>query len=351
MKNTPFILFLTLCFNAFGQQYTDSTITKDFNSDGVADTLNYFEEYGTGFGGIEYKITNGKTKEVFELSNFSSYGSVKKLIRIPPTLLKKENKGFLDAFKKGLLPTKRNTADASLQWIIDATHNSYKLKDCRYFDKVFTPNTQWVTTAYEPPSTYYIELEGDPIIKLDDVYSETDVINNKNHKAFLLYWGKNIRDWELRVDHEGNSEDGPITVATNEDYKIYKTKHAILAKKGNAYKWLFITDSDITDAPEKLRWASIDKIILKGDYLIFKQNLPPDPEYNVYIIHIESGNFGRLNINFDEILKEDIFVSDLSKEEELSIKSDTIVIGRGKRSLRIPFNEIKRNLDSFSKQE
>ena len=352
MRNTFFPFFFAFCFNVFGQQYTDTTITKDYNTDGIVDTLHHFEEYGSGFGGLAYKITDGKTNEVFELSNFSSYGSIKKLIQIPPNLLKKENKSFLETFKKGLLPTNRKTADPSLKWIISTTYNSHTLKDSTYFDKVFTPKTPWITTDYESPSSYYIEIQGDSVLKFIDINikPETDSLKIRNLQAFLIYYGKNIRDWNLKVDHEGNAEDGPIAVVANQDYKIYKTNHAILAKKGNSYKWLFISEADITGSPQKLRWSSIDKMILKDDYLIFKQNLAPDPEYNVFIIHIESGNFGRLNIDFDTLLEDEIFIYDLSPEEELSIENNTISIGRGKRSLHIPLNAVKLNLDTFKQK-
>lgn len=350
MKNTFILFFFSLCNTAFGQQYTDTTITKDYNTDGIKDTLHHFEEYGSSFGGIAYKITDGKTNETFELSNFGSYGNIKTLIPIPPKLLKKENIGFLETFKKGLLPVFRKTPDPSLQWIIDATQNTITLKDNIYFDKVFTPSTSWITDEYESPSSYYIEVTGNSDLKFTDnkTIDQTNTINNKPDLAFLLYYGKNIRDWNLKVDDEGNSEDGPIADVSNKDYKIYKTNHAILVNKENSYKWLFISDAHSTGAPEKLRWSSIDKIILQDEYLIFKQNLAPDPEYKVYIIHIETGNLGRLKIDFDTFLKDEIFVSDLSPEEELSIENDTISIGRGKKSIHIPLRAVKQNLDTFN---
>jgi len=67
-----------------------------------------------------------------------------------------------------------------------------------------------------------------------------------------------------------------------------------VAKKGNKYKWLFISDIELVGAPDKLRWESIAKVDIVKNYIILEQVTPPATESTLFVINIESGLLGKL---------------------------------------------------------
>ena len=110
MQKTLIILLCLISCQVFGQRDIKVNV-DDFNKGGVIDTLKSFYQGGRGFGGKYVQIINGKTHEIYELSNDGCFCQIKDIILIPPELNKTENRLFLETIKKQLLPEKRNAID------------------------------------------------------------------------------------------------------------------------------------------------------------------------------------------------------------------------------------------------
>ncbi len=312
-------------------QYT-STKVEDFNKDGVEDRLNCSYEIGNSFGGGDCSITDGKTKNTFNLNTYASFNRIKKRVYVATALREKENEYFLYTLKKEMLPIFRATPDQSLLWIIYAGLHTNQLRESTYFDLRFNPKMAWRYEEPELPSTYFIEMNAATLSKI--VKEETNALVKKNHtnkKDYLMYFG------DSHSDATSESLSGFNSVAKNQSYEIFKTKHGVLVKKGATYKWLFVTDIDINDAPEKMRWASIEDVILHDKYVIFKQNVIPRDLVHIYIINIESGIGGRLKLDHDK--------QSYSKTDLIIIKDNSIQIGSTTKKKRFPLTEIKEALD------
>lgn len=287
MKIFFILIFYCISIPVFAQRNL-KIVVKDFNQDGFVDSLKTFYEGGSSSGGRYISIKNGKTNELLELENFSSFSEIKNIALIPSNLQKAENQKFLEEMKKYILPKQRKKPDPSLEWIINGTYSNWKLDRNKYFNYIINPKTAWQKGKFKIPENYFIPITGDSLKKLlDDPYVDSDALK-PDSKGFLIYYAHNHL---FRNDSISCSN-------FNETYKIYKTKHGIIAQKGNLYKWLFVTDYSLTESPYKLRWASIDKIALIENYIILKQDLPIFNEFNIYIINIETGICGRLKHPF-----------------------------------------------------
>ncbi len=110
-------------------------------------------------------------------------------------------------------------------------------------------------------------------------------------------------------------------------------------------KWLFVTDIDINGLPSKLRWQSIEQIVMVDNLIVVKQSLAPDVLYNIYVIDIETGLGGKLKIDF--YFFDDIEISDLSLEERFSVKDRTIHIGSSDKQLKFMLKEIEQSMKEF----
>jgi len=340
----PKLLVLLFLANTFflTSQHNNSLITEDFNNDGIADTLKCIYDIGSNFGGSTCKITDGKTNKSYSMSNYGCFCSIKKHIVVDKQLQYFRNQHFLYQLKKQVLPAFRATPDQSLLWIINSGLNTKKIADNADFDLIFNPKATWRTGEPELPSTYYVEMNAEAISKIVDTKKNSYQRNTTpNKKDYLVYFGD--------THHSSDSLKNPkfTSVLRNKDYEILKTKHGVLAKKDKAYKWLFVTDLDINDSPGKLRWPSIDEVILSGQYIIIKQNVQPRSEYNLYIINVESGAGGRLKIDFDVLEEQEIDITALTSEERFSIVENAIVIGKGKAYLKFPLTEIKEKLNQL----
>lgn len=324
-------------------QETD-VIKKDFNQDGTEDRLECFQEWGNNFGGIDCKLIDGKTQEVFELKNYGCYCEMKAKVLVDPELMKSKNASFLMALSKKVLPPVNSTSDASLKWIIASSYSTTKRIDSSAFEFIFNPKTTWQKGEPEFPSTYTVEMRIDSLIALIPEEKVTS-IENYSEIGYLVYHGKTHLTHN-RILAETTEF---ITATENHTYQILKTKHGVVAKKDDSYKWLFVTDMHSNDAPQKLRWESIKKVILQDKYLIIKQSLAPDPEYTIYVLDIETGVGGQLKIDHDALLNMNIEITDLSSEERFSIKENNIVIGNKDFKLKFPLEKIKHELDMFSK--
>lgn len=335
-KLPTLLLFLTAVFVT--AQHTTMTI-EDFNADGVEDRLKCSYEIGSNFGGTDCTLTDGKTNASYRLTNFGCYCKVKQHVILSPELKKPENVSFLYALRKEVLPIRRITPDQSLLWIIKSSLATRKVTDNAYFDLVFNPKSQWRQGEIELPSTYYIEMSAavlSKIIPSEEKRQKTDLKGND----FLIYYG------HTHFQDQGSELDSLKFVAENDSYKILKTAHGVLAKKGDSYKWLFITDIDINGSPAKLRWNSIEEVALLENHILIKQSLAPELTYNIYLINIENGIGGKLKIDFDTFNEEEL--QNLKSEKLFTIKENTIHIGLKKNSMKFSLDEIKQNLHTFN---
>ena len=330
MKHLVFISFLLSTISVISQH---TTITdEDFNLDGIADHMKCTYEIGHNFGGSTCDLIDGKTNIKYTLHNKSCFFAMKSHVNVDKDLRKKENKYFFYKLKTEILPKFSPIADQSLLWIINSTLHTTNLTNNTHFDYIFNPKTTWRSGQPTLPYTYYIEIKEQTISKIINTQHNTEEILSKDHKDFLVYYGDT---------HFLNQNDKKFELVTeNSSYQILKTAHGVIAKKGKTYKWLFVTDIDANDAPRKLRWASIDTVILQNNYVIIKQNLAPDRDFNLYLINIENGIGAKLKIDLDKINFET-----LSKTEQLSFKNDTLYLGKKENLIEIPLQEVKKALD------
>lgn len=334
-----YILFFIIFTLPLSAQHSSVT-QEDFNNDGVEDILKCTYEIGSNFGGGDCELQDGKTKNTFRLSNYGCFCAIKKHVFVAPELRKKENEYFLYTLKKEILPQFKPIPDQSLFWIIKSGLHTQRPQEHPYFDLIFDPQNAWRQGQPELPFTYSIEIGAQTLSKIAPIPSETSSKKlSADHKDFLVYYG----DTHFSVENEEIKDF--ISVTKNDTYEILKTAHGVIVVKENTYKWLFVTDMDINDSPQKLRWASIEKVVLHGKHILIKQSLAPDSEFKIYVIDIETSHGGRLKIDFDERLVMNMEITDLSSEERFSVQEDNIIIGRKE----IPLEKIKHELKSFIK--
>ncbi len=337
--NRGVLLFFFLFVLSVSAQHS-SVISEDYNDDGIEDTLKCSYEIGSNFGGRDCQLIDGKTQTKFGLSNYGCFCKIKQHIAISPELTRPENSAFFDILKREILPIKKQTPDASLQWLINSSFASHVVKDNPNLDLIFNPDIKWSIDAPEAPSTYYIQMSTDSLIKLVPNKNKVRRQDKQSHyQGFLIYYGDTHFSTRNRIERNF------IEVDENETYKMLRTGHGILAKKGILNKWLFVTDIDINGSPSKLRWQSIEQIVMVDNLIVVKQSLAPDVLYNIYVIDIETGVGGRLKIDFDFF--DDTEISDLSHEERFSVVDDTVHIGSSDKQLKFPLKEIEQNMKEF----
>jgi len=282
-------------------QEKETKIIKDINSDGVNDTLRWKYDGGSGFGGNYYALVNGKSKEKFELDTWGCFCMSWITVPIPPALLKAQNKTFLSALKKQILPVVRKIPDPSLSWIFNAM-SSRDTSRTKHFDLSFKMPLLWVSDTSNFQEHYALELGSQDFYKY--YYSDGESLDPaelKKTSGWLIfngyYYGVNRKNLKP-VDSSGT-------------IKVFTTPHAVILKKENKFAYAFVTDNRTTGAPDKLRWNSIKTAKLAGNYLIIHRSVPGD----VYILNIESGALARLEI--------DVFIkSDIIGSTHLDIRGD-----------------------------
>jgi len=247
-------------------------------------------ERGSAFGGKDCMITNGKSKEVFSMSSYGCFCSIKDISPIPKALLQQENLSFLKRMEEELAPNQVRFPDPSLQWIITANATAKELSTKNPFNLIFKVKPQWGKNPGKMPETYTVPIDIDTLQQFKDFYQPTEWDKQAySSKGWLTYYGHN----------HGTLED-VITIDSTALYTAYATKHGVVIKKEKAYAWMFVTDTELTGGPEKLRWNSIEYVRIVDHTLIIQQSLPPDMSSNIFIIDLETGTGGRLKPRFFE---------------------------------------------------
>lgn len=330
MKIFLTILVFIISVPLFGQRDTILKIS-DFNEDGYIDTLKSYYDGGSGFGGRYVKIANGKSDEIYEINSSGCFCEIRSTILVPPVLLESKNISFLEAIKNQLLPKRQNTADPSLDWIIKGSFHHQELDSNIYFDLIIDPQTPWTEKKMEIQENYYMEIKNDSLGKVYSTPYETpDWYVKGEGKGFLIY----------NSNQHGNNPGTEFLLSdSNSLYQVYRTKHGVVVQKGNLHKWVFISDYPLTDAPEKLRWESIGKVILMDHYLFIQQKLTLDNASHLYMLDIETGTCGRFN--------QYMFDSD-GKDVLFRLEAKKIILLQDDNSLLLPLDNVIQELTKQS---
>ncbi|NOQ72797.1 MAG: hypothetical protein GQ574_12375 [Crocinitomix sp.] len=287
---TFYTAILLLAINFSWAQYDSTYIYKDFNADGYSDTLLKFYDGGSGYGGYYIEIQNGATDATYAMETDACFCQIRQTLIFPKNLTEIENAPFLTAILSELLPPYRAKPDPSLSWMLAAELSNKQLESDSLFIQIINPKQSWIKGEMELPVNYYIEMKGDLLGLYYYEHTASGYAEIMNDEGVMVYYAQN---------HYGMEKDTLKLAAQNDTYKIYKTEHGIIAKKGNTYKWLFISDVTVTWAPEKLRWASIGKVRLVGKHILFEQHLTPHVYSPIHVINIETGKFGRFRALVD----------------------------------------------------
>ena len=297
MKTSFFLIFLIpICL--WAQSHRENKIIEDINQDGYIDTLFYTRDMGSGFSFRLVSLKNGKTQERLEIQNEYCHCQIKDVVYFPPALAIPENELFLQKIIETAFSIQEHAPDLSLQWIIQSSASIQKLEAHSLFDLILNPKTVWTSGEWRKPFSYKLKLAPHTFNLIrNTLYDVPNWFDPEKHLAYLFYNGHNHFDYMGIPD---KSTDSLTFVTANQDFQIFQTKHGIVVKKGTLSKWVFISDLDLTGAPEKLRWESIEKVVLYDHYLFIHQTLPPTALYHVYVANIESGKLGRFKFEFPD---------------------------------------------------
>lgn len=286
MKTLFTSLLFVLCWHYQSTaQYSIDTTRIDFNNDRIIDTLIDDFSSGSSFGGRDLVIIDGKTEEEFKMSNYGCYCSFTKVIRVPKNLQLEKNRSFLNVIKKEALNgKKKDTIDATLEWMISGAFDFKREREHPFFNLIVNPKTQWRSHKPFIPESYYINISGDSLETFSPNY-EKDTIVGKSEGYLTYFTGS----------HYIETLDSLQPVAKNKNYQIYKTPHTVYVKKGDAHRWLFISDAGLTGAPDRLRWHSMGQVQVMNGYVIIHQDMPPANAYVIHIVNIETQRVGSLN--------------------------------------------------------
>lgn len=330
MKHYFLLFFLLFGFTSSGQttQLIDTTFIvtselgekitfqiKDFNRDGYVDTLSHYYSGGSGFGGRNAKIVNGKNREIFEANYSGCFCSLVHQWVPEKILLQSKNRLFRNILENSILPPIKNKPDASLQWIISAAYHHKELISNQYFKNIISPKVNWLKHPIRSPFSYRILMSKDSLDKIVPPQNfQKEKTNVQNQDGWLIYFGHNHfrtdkADWKL--------------VGQSREYDIYKTQHGIIASKtqrgiitstDNLGKWIFVTERHLTGSPSKLRWQSISKVELVNDFLVIQLSTDYGEDYKIFIVELESGVVGETHF---KVPGGDVF--EITKENRLII--------------------------------
>lgn len=295
----------------YGFQYI-SYKYYDINKDGYKDSL--ISEFLTGNGGSSYQtyiIKSGKEQKILKRENQYSPAFVKDIIEYPVEYNNKENKDFFEVLKNTGLP-KASKPSPSLQWIIEATLSQRNIWH-PYFNQVFRFKPRFIKGKFKFPISYYLEVNNDTLYRLcSSKYQKNNSYPLPSNKLYCLEYGGRglyrLNEEVLRTVRNPKLKDYKILkkVGESKSYALYTLPHAVIARKGESYAWIFVSDYDLTGGPEKMRWNAIKNAELMGKYAIIYHN--SSNSHNQFIVNIETGLCLKLNlpnsVNFEVLLKE-----------------------------------------------
>lgn len=314
MKN--YLLFL-LFIHAFNLSSQTNSI-KDYNQDGIKDTLRYqfYDERGrTYIYDMEFIDGASHEKYPFYESEYSRSDFIS-IISIPDFLMEKRNEEALDTARKLLNPKYKNSdINPSFEWLVDAYNTNEYLDANLYFDQFMQVEPKWYDLPVKYPDVSY-HLIDTTILKLPDYFYP----DKKYKYAWLTYYGHNHKD---QMNDKSFDE-----IKINNSTTILSTQHGLILKKKNKYTWLFHSNSTLTGGPGKLRWKSIEDVLIHKRY-IFIHHISPVIMYNqVFVIDCKTGKVGKIKLgdwfsenSFDrfniDFIKGELFIShDVELDED-----------------------------------
>ena len=298
MKANLLLIIFLIPICLWSQAYRTDTLIEDINQDGFIDTLFYSRDSGSNFSSNFVRLTNGNTLDQFEIVDEYCYCQLKDVVYFPPALNLPENGAFLQKIIETVFPIAEQQPDPSLQWILSCSASQEKPKDHPIFDLILNPQTAWTEENMPLPYSYKLKLDTEICNSIcKTLYDVPDWFDPTQHLAYVFYRGHNHFGPSWR---QGATIDSFKFVTANKKYQVYQTKHGVLVKQGPKSKWVFITDIDLTNAPGKLRWPSIERVEIQDQYLIIHQTLPPTAIYQVFVVNIESGKCGRFKFEFPD---------------------------------------------------
>lgn len=269
-RSQSIVTLLTLTAALFAK--TD-TLLSDFNADSHLDTMLIEKSLGSGASSTFITLINGINGERHSLDYSSAYSQFRIAVTIPPALRLKENRPFLKAFEKEILPPLRTTPDPSLQWILTGLQHKRELPEHSFFRTVITSPLQWHPTGILP-AVYSIQEDS-----LYRVYFGHNHFRNPRGDSLETVWEK-----------------GPLS--------LQRTSHGLyLNHKDKGDAWLFVSDAALTGAPSKLRWESMKKIrVLQDRYILLIRSMGMGPD-NLWCFDMQSGTIAEVRVPYDDFLK------------------------------------------------
>jgi hypothetical protein len=280
----------------------------DINGDNIKDSLIQASWMGSGASGCSYYVKNGSNQKTLEYHEEYNYALLKHFFQYPKLYENEENKVFWDALKTNVFQP-IGVPDFSLQWVIEGTLSNKILSNHPYFLQSFRFQPRFRKGEFQFPASYYIRVEGDTLRKLSEIKFSKDFIQppKSDMVTYIRYNGGilyRLNEKIKEANRNATLDDykKKFFADSSQKYKIYTLPHGVIAQKGDAYAWMFITDYDLTDSPDKLRWNSISSAKLIDKYLIIPQYLGYNRAFgymNLYIVDIEKGLCVKVGKNND----------------------------------------------------
>jgi hypothetical protein len=237
---------------------------KDFNSDGLPDTLRKIYDSGSGFSGMDLRLTDGRSGQTFTVQEDYCFCAFRALVYLPADVTADENSAFLAAILEQFPPL-RSQPDPSLRWVQYGIKNERLLQGNSQLKRLIEYPKDWIEGEIQPPAQYSLLVNPADWNMQPDEFEYAREQEAPGGKYLLVYRGRN---------HYGpcGREKAPFSLAEQTaDYKIWKTCHGLILEKAGRHKWIFLSDVSFTGAPSKLRHPSIGKTELAGQFLIFQQ--------------------------------------------------------------------------------
>lgn len=265
------ILFLLFCFPFLHLCAQNAPIIefRDINADGVKDSLTIECSSGSGFGGCDCTVKNGKTGERLEWSTFHCFCTITDVVLIPEGFGKPENLKFRLAVESHIRSEVRSTVDPSLAWILNGliTHADHD-EDTAVW-RTFTGRTDYTTgrfTAESLPPSYTIPLDG-KALQAFCLIGYLDPIDLHGGDEGWLYYGaqNHVSSFLPRNQPSGF----PEPTDTLGGKILLATAHGLVLQEKDRWSWVWITDHYLTGSPDKLRFNSIQFAeFVNEDYVI-----------------------------------------------------------------------------------
>ena len=294
---------------------TTLRVFYDINKDGFKDSLIIEKSGGSGYSYTKCIFENGDSKEILKIESEGYFNKIRRTIVIPKIFNKKENIEFSNIAEFVLLNSELKSPDQSLQWILDGLNNKYELPKNGYFSEIYKIKTNWYDSLVLP-TTYSIKLNPKELKKYNQKVEGMDINDISGCSGWMNYYGHN--------HYRNKNGDSLTTMYKSNYYSLYRTSHGVIVKKEKKYCWAFVTDSELTGSPSKLRWESIKDASMIDEYIIVVQTNPTMFRDQLFIINLEQGICGNVKLenkfeDFLEIQNKKIIITGIEGENQKNI--------------------------------